>query len=196
MILLVLNNKSSCIEIKAQKAWNTITKWNKDLQIWVATIKQTTEKILDKDTSLAERICTLFREQDTTILSVLTALPMTISTIEVSVTCVFGGGGGSAADALKRLTVKAIEAFVTSVVGVMYVFLDNAVGLVAELAWVFAAALFAIWLTQILKKIFIYLFIYLFLFVYLFVYLFIYLFIYPLYLQLITIRVTYWLKST
>ena len=70
---------------------------------------------------------------------------MTISTIEVSVTCVFGrGGGGSAADALKRLTVKAIEAFVTSVVGVMYVFLDNAVGLVAELAWVFAAALFAI----------------------------------------------------
>ena len=69
---------------------------------------------------------------------------MTISTIEVSDTCVFGGGGGSAADALKRLTVKAIEAFVTSVVGVMYVFLDNAVGLVAELAWVFAAALFAI----------------------------------------------------
>ena len=69
---------------------------------------------------------------------------MTISTIAVAIICVFGGGEGSAADALKRLTVKAIEAFVTSVVGVMYVFLDNAVGLVADLAWVFAAALFAV----------------------------------------------------
>ena len=35
----------------------------KDLQTQVARIKQTTEKVLDKDTSLAERIRTLFKEQ-------------------------------------------------------------------------------------------------------------------------------------
>ena len=39
---------------------------SKDLQTQVARIKQTLEKVLDKDTSLAERICTLFREQGIT----------------------------------------------------------------------------------------------------------------------------------
>ena len=50
----------------------------KDLQIQVARIKQTLEKDLDKVTSLKERIRTLFREQDITIFSILTALSMTI----------------------------------------------------------------------------------------------------------------------
>ena len=39
----------------------------KDLQTQVARIKQTLEKVLDKDTSLSERICTLFREQGVSI---------------------------------------------------------------------------------------------------------------------------------
>ena len=39
----------------------------KDLQTLVARIKQTLEKVLDKDTSLSERICTLFREQGVSI---------------------------------------------------------------------------------------------------------------------------------
>ena len=63
----------------------------KDLQTQVARIKQTLEKILDKDTSLAERIRTLIREQDITTFSVLTALSMTISTIVLAITGVFGG---------------------------------------------------------------------------------------------------------
>ena len=67
----------------------------KDLQTQVARIKPTLEKVLDKDTSLAERIRTLFREQDITILSVLTALLMTISTIVLTITGVFGGGVGT-----------------------------------------------------------------------------------------------------
>ena len=49
----------------------------KDLQTQVARIKQTLEKVLDKDTSLAERIRTLFREQGIIIFSILTALSMT-----------------------------------------------------------------------------------------------------------------------
>ena len=53
----------------------------KDIQTQVARIKQTLEKFLDKNKSLAERIGTLFREKGITIFSVLTALSMTISTI-------------------------------------------------------------------------------------------------------------------
>ena len=66
----------------------------KDLQTQVARIKQTIEKVLDKDTSLAERIPTLFREQGVTIISVFTALSIAISTIVLAITGVFGGGGG------------------------------------------------------------------------------------------------------
>ena len=64
----------------------------KDLQTQVARIKQTLEKVLDQDTSLAERIRTLFRERSITIFSILTPLSMTISTIVI--TGVFGVGGG------------------------------------------------------------------------------------------------------
>ena len=64
----------------------------KDLQTQVARIKQTLEKVLDQDTSLAERIRTLFRERSITIFSILTPLSMTISTIVI--TGVFGAGSG------------------------------------------------------------------------------------------------------
>ena len=67
----------------------------KDLQTQVARIKQTLEKVLDKNTSLAERIRTLFREQGITIFSILTALSVTISTIVLAITGTFGRGGGA-----------------------------------------------------------------------------------------------------
>ena len=65
----------------------------KDLQTQVARIKQILEKVLDQNTSLAERICTLFCEQGITIFSILTALLVTISTIVLAITGAFGGGG-------------------------------------------------------------------------------------------------------
>ena len=65
----------------------------KDLQTQVARVKQTIEKVLDQNTSLAERICTLFSEQGITIFSILTALSMTISTIVLAITGVSGGVG-------------------------------------------------------------------------------------------------------
>ena len=52
----------------------------KDLQTQVARIRQTLEKVLDRNTSLTERIRTLFREQGMTIFSILTTLLMTVST--------------------------------------------------------------------------------------------------------------------
>ena len=51
-------------------------------------------KVLDKDTSLAEKIRTLFREQGITIASILTAFQMAIG---VLVEALLAGGGGSTA---------------------------------------------------------------------------------------------------
>ena len=66
----------------------------KDLQTQVARIKETIEKVLDKNISLAERIRTLFHEQGITIFSMLTALSITISTTALAITSVFGGEAG------------------------------------------------------------------------------------------------------
>ena len=121
-------------------------------------MKQTLEKVFDKNSSLAERLRTLFREQGITIFSILTVLSMNISTIVLVITGAFrgvgggGGGGGSPlknegdlnkwlgrlADALKRLAGKAVEALpaiVRSVVGTMLSFLGKVVGFVAEHSW-------------------------------------------------------------
>ena len=62
----------------------------KDLQTQVAKIKQTLEKVLDKNTSLAERIRTLLRKQGITIFPILTALSMAISTMVFAITGGFG----------------------------------------------------------------------------------------------------------
>ena len=145
----------------------------KDLQTQVARIKQTLKKVLDKDTSLAERICTLFREQGITIFSILTAFSMTIATIVLAITGVFGGIGGTGvtpskdkgtlkkwldrlADALKKLAGRAAEALpgiIGSVVGAALSFLGKAVGFVAEHTWaLFVAGFIGVWLMQKIKK--------------------------------------------
>ena len=63
-----------------------------DLQTHVARIKQSFENVLDKNTSLAERIRTLFREKNITIFSMLTALSVAISTIVLVITGAFRKG--------------------------------------------------------------------------------------------------------
>ena len=50
----------------------------------ITSFKETIAKVLDKDTSLGEKIRTLFREQGITIASILTAIGMVIG---VLVTC-------------------------------------------------------------------------------------------------------------
>ena len=127
----------------------------KDLPTQVARIKQTLGKVLDKNTSLAERIYTLFREQGISIFSILTAFSMTISTIALAITGIFGGGRGTGgsppkdkgvlkkwldrlANTIKRLAGKAVEALpaiVGSVAGAILSFLGKAVGFIAEHTW-------------------------------------------------------------
>ena len=58
----------------------------------VTSFKETIAKVLDKDTSLGEKIRTLFREQGITIASILMAIGMAI---EVLVEALLPGGGGA-----------------------------------------------------------------------------------------------------
>ena len=63
-----------------------------DLSTQVARIRQTIGKVLDRNTSLVERIRTLFCEQGITIFSILTALSITISIIVFAIIGIFGVG--------------------------------------------------------------------------------------------------------
>ena len=137
----------------------------------VARIKQSLEKVFNKNTSFAERIRILFREQGLTIFPVLTALSLTISTIMVAITGAFGVGVGVGSSPprdegvlnkwLKRLAVafkwlagKAVEALpaiIKSVVSVILSFLGKVVGFVAEhtrTSIVFVAGRIGVWLMQ------------------------------------------------
>ena len=115
----------------------------KDLQTQVPRIRQIIAKVLDQDTKLAERIRTLLRDQGITIFSIIAAFSMTISTIFLAITGVFGGREGARgptpkeegilkkwlerlADVLKRLAGKPVEelhAIVGSAVGANLSFL-------------------------------------------------------------------------
>ena len=77
MILFILINKGNSIKIdnlntEKQKRLEILSQNQKDLQMKVSRIKQTLEKVLDKNTSLAERIRALFREQGITTFSIVT----------------------------------------------------------------------------------------------------------------------------
>ena len=77
------------LNTEKQARLEVLSQNRKDLQTQAARLKQTLEKALDQNKSLAERIRTLFREQGITIFSILTALSMTISTIVLVITGVF-----------------------------------------------------------------------------------------------------------
>ena len=62
------------------------------LRSQVNRMRETISRVLHEDTTLAERIRTLFREQGITIASILTAIGMAISTLVLALT-----GGGSTA---------------------------------------------------------------------------------------------------
>ena len=64
------------------------------LENHITSFKETIAKVLDKDTSLGEKIRTLFREQGITIASILTAIGMAIG---VLVEALLPGGGAAAA---------------------------------------------------------------------------------------------------
>ena len=63
------------------------------LKSQITSFKETIDKVLDSNTSLAEKIQTLFREQGIMIASILTAIGMAIG---VLIEALLPGGGGGA----------------------------------------------------------------------------------------------------
>ena len=127
----------------------------------ITSFKETIAKVLDKDTSLGEKIRTLFREQGITIASILTAIGMAI---RVLVEALLPGGGGAAAASggepppedekglkdwvrnklkalaslLRKLGMKAAEALPGIIGGIMSWILNRAkdvVGWVSQNLW-------------------------------------------------------------
>ena len=127
----------------------------------ITSFKEIIAKVLDKDTSLAEKIRTLFKEQGVTIASILTAIGMAIG---VLVEALLQGGGGAAASGggepppkdekglkewirnnlkalaslLGRLGIKAAEVLPNSIGGIISWILNRAkdvVGWVLQNSW-------------------------------------------------------------
>ena len=63
------------------------------LRTQFSRIQETIERVLNEDTTLAERLRTLFREQGVTIASILTALGFIVSTIVLVIQNTLGRGG-------------------------------------------------------------------------------------------------------
>ena len=87
-----LDSVLSDIELERQARLEALCTNRATLRSQINRIRETFRRPLHEDTTLAERVRTLFREQGITIASILTAVGMAISTLVLSLT----GGGGSA----------------------------------------------------------------------------------------------------
>ena len=84
---------------------------NGRLKNQITSFKETIAKVLDKDTSLGEKIRTLFREQGITIASILMAIGMAI---RVLVQALLPGGGGAVATSGGEKDEKGLKEWVRS----------------------------------------------------------------------------------
>ena len=135
------------------------------LRSQISRIRETISRILHEDTTLAERVRTLFREQGVTLVSILTAIGMAISTLVLSLTG--GASGGSVTpptprpsdkgglrewakktfQALGRVLTKlagkaaaALPGIIGSIVSWLLGTLGKAAGWLAEHVWALAVA--------------------------------------------------------
>ena len=135
------------------------------LRSQISRIRETISRILHEDTTLAERVRTLFREQGVTLVSILTAIGMAISTLVLSLTG--GASGGSVTpptpppsdkgglrewakktlQALGRVLAKlagkaaaALPGIIGSIVSWLLGTLGKAAGWLAEHVWALAVA--------------------------------------------------------
>ena len=86
-----LQGELSVIELERQARLEALSTNKAALRSQINRIRETIRRLLYEDTTLAERIRTLFREQGITIVSILTAIGMAISTLVLALT---GGGVG------------------------------------------------------------------------------------------------------
>ena len=85
---------------------DSINALNQETRSQVSQIRDSILHVLDKNTTLAERVRTLFREQGVTIVSILTAIGLAISTLVLALT----GGGAAVAPVIPTPTPPADKA--------------------------------------------------------------------------------------
>ena len=158
-----------------------VSKNKKELQSQFDSIRLTDDKILDGDTTLGEKIKTIFREKGITIIAVITAVGTIISTIVLAIKNALGistGSGGSSKPpkdsnkvvtwlrnqlkALARLLGKlagklaaALPGLIGSIISGILNFLKTAVGFLAQHVWlliVFIVGLISSWLFREVNK--------------------------------------------
>ena len=78
----------------------------------ITSFKETIAKVLDKDTSLAEKIRMLFREQGITIASILTAIGKDLGVLVEAL--LPGGGGGTTASPPPPKDEKGVKEWLTN----------------------------------------------------------------------------------
>ena len=129
------------------------------LRSQISRIRETVERVLNEDTTLAERLRTLFHEQGVTIASILTALGFIVSTIVLAIQNVFaaqtGGGvtppptpssGGTVADWVKK-QLKTLAGWLKVLAGKAAAALPGVIG--AIVSWLLkTAGSVAIWLAE------------------------------------------------
>ena len=89
-----IENRLKSLKDEYDVRLETLSQSEKALSSQFARIRRTIDKIADKDRSLKERLSILWREQGITLVSVLTAIGMTISTLVLAL-LPGGGSGGS-----------------------------------------------------------------------------------------------------
>ena len=140
------------------------------LRTQINRMKETINRILHEDTTLAERLRTLFKEQGITIVSLLTAVGMLVSTVVFAVTGGSGGGSGSAPatdpksesivkSALKKLAKMlsylaskigmAIPSILGSVLSWLITFLSKTAFWLASNTWVLVVSLISLILVAV-----------------------------------------------
>ena len=165
------------LQIERNARLEVLTTNRKELSSQISRIRETIRTILNEDTTLVERLKTLFREQGITIASVLTAIGMSISTIVLALT----GGAASPtssppppsfrdsarvrewvkkqlkhlSDLLKKLGMKAIDALpgiIGSIVSWLLSTLGKVVGYMGEHLWTVVLLGIGLFLSEIKKK--------------------------------------------
>ena len=158
-----------------------VSKNKKELQSQFDSIRLADEKVLDGDTTLGEKIKTIFREKGITIIAVITAVGTIISTIVLAIKNALGissgSGGGSKPPkdsnkvvtwlrnqlkALARLLGKlagklaaALPGLIGSIISGILNFLKTAVGFLAQHVWlviVFLVGLVSSWIWREVSK--------------------------------------------
>ena len=145
----------------------------------ITSFKETIAKVLDKDTSLGEKIRTLFREQGITIASILTAIGMAIGVLVEALlpdggAATASGGGGEPppkdekglkgwirnklkvlASLLGKLGMKAAEALIGIIGGIISWILNRAkdvVGWVSQNLWALVVGIGGLIYTYIVTR--------------------------------------------